>query len=484
MKKYLIFTAIAVAIAIIAIALVAGAKSSVYAQDYTFSNNLTVGSSGQDVVNLQTWLISNGYDIPAISSGSAAKGYFGSQTKAALIRYQTSVSLPAFGFFGPLTRQILNGGGNNDNNPTDFLRVISPNGGETWQTGTTQYITWTGTPGALNQTGDIRLEFPVPACAEPGQPIRCMIAVRAPLTIASGVNLGSDSYAWNVGNSVPLAIPCDAFATSCPDQMTPIASGQYKIQICLTNGSQCDDSDNYFTITTNGVTNGQTPVISGIDAPTSLSVNQTGTWTIHASDPANGVLSYSVNWGDSPNCNYPATCATPAMAMAFIQSTSFTHVYSNPGTYMITFTVRDNAGLQAQTTSTVNVTGSTAVSPLRIISPNGGEAWARGTTQNIVWTSPYYFAATTADLKLVPYQAPCPAGSMCPMYMLAPYTIATGIAINQDSYSWDVGQYSNINGNGGTGDVGTVPDGQYSVQICQSGTSNCDSSDGVFNIVQ
>lgn len=595
MKKTIIFTLIVV---------LAGITSAinVHAQSYTFDNDLHVGSTGQDVSNLQTWLMSNGFSIPSISTGAANRGYFGSQTQAAVVAYQRSIGLPAYGFFGPITRTYwFNHFGNGYQNGP--LRVTSPNGGETWQKGTTQYITWTVAPGVQGGTADIKLEFPVPACAQQGSNWACMTAMRAPLTIASGISLNSGSYAWNVGNSVPLAIPCDAFATYCPNQMTPIVDGQYKIQICPTNAnsnSQCDDSDNYFNITSPGVSNGQNPVINGIDTPTSLSINQTGTWTVHATDPQNGTLSYSVNWGDVvyPVAGYSATAALPQ----YSQSTTFTHSYSSAGTYTVTFTVRNSSGLQAQTSSTV-VVGSTGTAgslkvispnggetwgansthqitwsvsgqydpnakvdiylvvgapcptnvysgvsylcpplytldkniainatynwitgtdmnnnqipagnyfvriclagsatncdqsdnyftissqnsagPLKIISPNGGETWTRGTNQSITWTSPYYFVATTADLKLVPYQAPC-VTQVCPMYMLAPYTIATGIQINQNSYVWNVGYVSYVNNPANVGmGPNPVSDGQYTIQICQSGTSNCDSSDSTFTI--
>jgi len=81
----------------------------VSAQGYTFSTNLTVGSTGADVSTLQSWLIANGYSIPAISSGAAAKGYFGSQTKTAVMQFQASRGVPNTGFVGPLTRAQLNG---------------------------------------------------------------------------------------------------------------------------------------------------------------------------------------------------------------------------------------------------------------------------------------------------------------------------------------------------------------------------------------
>jgi len=100
MKKFLIATGVAV----LAVAAVAAA------QGYSFQTNLTVGSTGPDVTALQTWLIGAGYNIPAISGGTAVKGYFGAQTKAAVMRFQAAHGVPATGFVGPLTRGVLNGG--------------------------------------------------------------------------------------------------------------------------------------------------------------------------------------------------------------------------------------------------------------------------------------------------------------------------------------------------------------------------------------
>jgi hypothetical protein len=470
------------------------------------------------------------------------------------------------------------------------ITVVSPNGGETWVRGTTQYITWTAPTGSLNQTGDIKQEFAVPACAEPGRPVRCMIAVRAPLTIASGVSLNSGSYAWNVGNSVSLAIPCSPFATSCPNQMTPIADGQYKIQICQTNVNsitQCDDSNNYFTITsgtptpvcptgyictppdqtttcpagytcTNTTSNcppsytcytqtptttpqpsitvvspnggemwkqgdyktiswqgnpqsnyykieiwgantavgdsnspvpiggdawriiesvsgtsyswkvgsvdcggpctgpiagskyrivvrgktgasnspsytgfdwsdspftitsstptpvSQPPVISGGTFPTTLQVNQTGTWTVNASDPQNGSLSYSVNWGDQPT----VLPGTGVMSSAVVQTSTFTHSYSSAGTYTVTFIVKNSAGLTAQTSATVqvgNVTPTT-VCPAGYICtpPNQTTTCPAGFTCTATTSNcPSGYTCYTQTPIVTPPTPVCPAGYTC-----------------------------------------------------------------------
>jgi hypothetical protein len=463
-------------IILIAFLAVGGMRAiNVNAQAYTFNNDLAVGSNGPDVTQLQTWLINNGFSIPAIASGITGKGYFGSQTQAALMAYQRSSGLPAYGFFGPMTRQYFNNrGGNNDNNDnsTASIRVTSPNGGEVWQKGTTQNITWTGSAAFLNQTADIRLEFPVPACALPTNPVRCMIATQAPLTIAKGVNLSSGSYAWYVGNQSSFSCIPEAGTCTFPD-------GQYKVQICPTNGSQCDDSDNYFTISTGGTTNSIKPTISGIDAPTSLAVGQVGTWTIHATDPLNGTLSYSILWGDEPGYNVTAgTMMTPSV----MQTSTFQHSYVNAGVYTVTFMVKNSSGGMVQTSSTVTVGGTNTAGPLKIVSPNGGEIWQKGTTQYITWTSPSYFRTTYVEIKLQPSNA-C-TGQVCMQVFRMPYTIASNISVNQNSYSWNVGQVLGNSDSFGIPVVGfsTAPDGQYTIQICEMGTSNCTSSSNLFMI--
>ncbi|MEK7079984.1 MAG: peptidoglycan DD-metalloendopeptidase family protein [Patescibacteria group bacterium] len=71
-----------------------------------FSRDLTVGSQGDDVTALQTFLItaSKGPKATALASAGAT-GYFGALTQAALAEYQASASIsPSAGYFGPLTR--------------------------------------------------------------------------------------------------------------------------------------------------------------------------------------------------------------------------------------------------------------------------------------------------------------------------------------------------------------------------------------------
>ncbi len=240
MKKYII----ASSIALFALASVVGA------QNFTFLNNLSVGASSSDVVNLQTWLISNGYDIPALSSGVAFHGYFGSQTKTALMKYQFSNGIPNTGYFGPMTRGRMNGGDSRGASP---LNVISPNGGEVWQKGTTQTIRWNAPYYFRATYADIKLVpyyqpctgqvCPMGAVQSSGAQTSMMYPYRAPYTISTNISINQNSYSWKVGNVLTdgnLDTPVGQIVA--PD-------GQYTIQVCETGTNNCDSSNSPFTIT-------------------------------------------------------------------------------------------------------------------------------------------------------------------------------------------------------------------------------------------
>lgn len=76
-----------------------------------FVRDLTIGSKGEDVRELQKFLNSHGF--PVAKTGTGSKGresdYFGKLTQQALIRYQKANSIfPAIGYFGSITRNKVN----------------------------------------------------------------------------------------------------------------------------------------------------------------------------------------------------------------------------------------------------------------------------------------------------------------------------------------------------------------------------------------
>ena len=325
MKKTLLLTIGA----LMAMTVIAGAQS------YTFSSDLSLGSSGSDVSALQTWLISNGYDIPAVSSNPGLKGYFGAQTQSALIAYQKAQGLPAFGFFGSMTRQKINSSG------------------------------FVNTSGA--------------------------------------------------------------------------------------------------------------PTINRVNAPTTLTVGQSGTWTVDATDPHNSQLNYSIDWGDvvyAQNAYAPINIGVPSVT----QTSTFTHTYSLAGTYTVTVTVTNTAGLTTKTSSTVVVTGSATPNSLTLVTPHGGEMLTKGTTYNITWIYSGYSKATNVSLRLLPVTT---CTGTCPMIVLTPYSIAENVPISHGTFSWVVGDVTSFYNNG---TVQFPPDGQYSLQICDTSSGVCNTGSLPFTL--
>ncbi|KKW43542.1 MAG: hypothetical protein UY93_C0002G0138 [Parcubacteria group bacterium GW2011_GWA1_56_13] len=80
------------------------------AEAFNFTGDLHMSSSGSDVTELQKVLIAAGFDIPAITKGGIAYGYFGGQTLAAVIAYQKANGVTSTGYVGTLTRAVLNKG--------------------------------------------------------------------------------------------------------------------------------------------------------------------------------------------------------------------------------------------------------------------------------------------------------------------------------------------------------------------------------------
>jgi len=70
------------------------------------TSDLTVGSTGAQVVALQSALVAQGH---LVMPAGVAMGYFGSLTKAAVAKWQAANGVaPAVGYFGPLSRAAFN----------------------------------------------------------------------------------------------------------------------------------------------------------------------------------------------------------------------------------------------------------------------------------------------------------------------------------------------------------------------------------------
>ncbi|MDR3519421.1 MAG: peptidoglycan-binding protein [Candidatus Pacebacteria bacterium] len=150
--------------------------------------------------------------------------------------------------------------------------------------------------------------------------------------------------------------------TACPDMLRVVTAGNYDVSVINANGKSQTIS---FSVTGLGTLpepqpiqptkiNPLAPVVSGVSGPQTLNVGAPGTWTVSASDPSKGNLSYSVSWGDSVTIT-PVSAAI--IAPVTQQSATFTHTYTAAGIYNPIFTVTDVSGLTAQTSLSVNVGG-------------------------------------------------------------------------------------------------------------------------------
>jgi PKD domain len=129
-----------------------------------------------------------------------------------------------------------------------------------------------------------------------------------------------------------------------------------------------------------GVGKDKPPVITGFGGPTQLNLNEVGTWKVDAYDPEGKYLSYVVDWGDIVRTQ---NSTTTGAERAFTQSTTFTHVFTQPGSYTIAIIVRDPTGGSATSSTTVVVGGGSVCTaqyqPVcgerRVCTTGGGSCW-------------------------------------------------------------------------------------------------------------
>ena len=124
----------------------------------------------------------------------------------------------------------------------------------------------------------------------------------------------------------------------------------------------------------NGIT------INSVSGPTSLTINQTGTWSVNATAPADAGLMYSVDWGD----NYSPTTGAKVSSPTVSQTATFTHSYSYAGTYTVRITVSGRALEPVQTSLTV-IVGNNSNPVITVTYPKGGENMVSGDPLLVRW---------------------------------------------------------------------------------------------------
>lgn len=140
--------------------------------------------------------------------------------------------------------------------------------------------------------------------------------------------------------------------------------GTFHVRVTAETDGQQDTRT--LTVRVTGGATGTAPVVRGISGPATLTTGQTGTWSVQASDPNNGNLSYQINWGDEmygAQSNY-------AGSDGYVQNSAFTHYYSQAGTYTVSVVIRNDSGQTARASTTVRVGRERIYEPYQASTPN------------------------------------------------------------------------------------------------------------------
>lgn len=306
----------------------------------TMDKNLYRGVSyrtyGQYVSSLQQFLHEKGYLDGAYASNA---GYFGSMTFKAVARFQKAEGLPQTGYAGPLTRARINAMWCNPGTTGGIsLYSISP---ASAPIGTTVKVTGSG----FSNSNTVLIDG--------------MVAARnVPITSSIAVACTTDpSCKGGVRQTISFTIP-ESLSPNCPvGSMCPmyvrlLEPGTYKLTIVNSEGATSDG----LPITVTKSSSNGTLSISSLDAPTSLPIGVSGTWTLHVTAPSTtGTLHYTVTWGDEKVYTQASGFRAPD-SVPQANTASFTHTYANTGTYTPTFTISDDAGHSVTANASVTIT--------------------------------------------------------------------------------------------------------------------------------
>lgn len=380
------------------------------------------------------------------------------------------------------------------------LRIISPNGGENWWSGSTHDIEWKGSDSVTN----VKIEYSSDGGANWTE------------IVSSTPNDGS--YSWSLPNagsktSLVRVSDTDGYPYDVSDEVFTMSG----IAVTSPNGGETLDIGSTYDITweavsgplkitllKNGVEEGV--IANGVDASPgsytwTVGLHSNGTalpgtgYTIKIKEkstvlndvsdaPFNlkGIAVTSPNggntWmlGDAYNITWAAHGITGNVRLLLYKDgVNLGVIASNlapaAGSYAWTVGQHSNGTALPGTGYTVRIreigttvgddsdAAFTILPTLKLTSPNGGERWHVFSTRDITWNATGF----SGNMKITLWQGDVQVGT------IALVDAASG------SYTWI---------NAGEHDGGIAPVGSgYSIKIKQIGTEVADTGDGVFNII-
>ncbi len=247
--------------------------------------------------------------------------------------------------------------------PTPSITVTGPNGGETWQTGSTHNITWN----YQNLEGSVMISL----VSDNNSP-QVVIAAEVPIT--------DQSYAWTI-----------------PATISP---GQYKVHIVWLSVLDVyigDMSDGFFTITNDFPTPSITVVSPNGGEVWPAGSTQTITWTYENLSGEVYITLYEPNtWS-----HIVISDGTPIETGSYAWTIP---VAIQPGQYKVHVVwLSDLTVYFGDMSDDFFTIVNLAPQPLTVTRPNGGEVWRVGRRYNITWLDdfgPSNSTANTVDIFL------------------------------------------------------------------------------------
>ncbi|KKW19744.1 MAG: hypothetical protein UY63_C0007G0028, partial [Parcubacteria group bacterium GW2011_GWA2_51_10] len=306
--------------------------SACVALQYNLKYRMTDARTEGEVSLLQDFLQAEGY------LSSQPTGFFGLQTLAAAKKYQANVGLSPTGYVGPLTREKIkdatcDGGGGGGGPGVGGIKVTAPNGGERWEIGQLNTITWG--PYSYNPNVNPANEVSVYLDRNHGGNLfttagRIMDTGKASL----------HTY-FNLDNYETWAQP-----------------GEYYVRVVNNSTGASDRSDRPFTLLPKPVD----LKVNGSDGPLTLAYNQkiTLSWT---SSGMRGCTTVSgVRAAETPQLTSEGLLPPQGTLQAWSDGSSITFgcqkLGSQTGLYVYDY---------------VNVNPAPTIASLKVTSPNGGE---------------------------------------------------------------------------------------------------------------
>jgi hypothetical protein len=272
-----------------------------------------------------------------------------------------------------------------------------------------------------------------------------------------------------------------------------IVSGKYKVKVCDFDGNNCDTSDSYFTITSySSDYSSYLKSPYGIQGKCGIYVNSPMAYTpvkfpLTVTGTVNNTNYQEVgcSWGmfegtagiaqlyyNNNNSGWKTIGASVQVRVADWTKTNTTFTatldFNNsgiglgPNTPMkIVFTEENPSGIKPSDTFELffNLASATSQPSITVLSPNGGEAWKGG---NITWID-------DRDVSNVVIHAIESKTGGIGTNIFGNISVRSSGIDGTASYAWD---------------GGGVPPGTYKLNICNTDTKKCDSSDNYFTISQ